>query len=71
MRTPYWVTYNQDHIPLAQMTTPHIMNAMRYLVRGTGEYGPMIRGGCSGFTNAEWLLLFRAELLRRSRAGGL
>jgi hypothetical protein len=28
----------------------------------------MTRNGCSGFDNPEWLQLFKAELLRRSRA---
>jgi len=49
------------------MSSDHIRNATNYLRVGTGEYGPMLRPGCSGFTNGEWLLLFAAELLRRSR----
>ena len=42
---------------------------MRYLQVGTGEYGPMNRPGCAGFTNREWLLLMEAELTRRAQSG--
>jgi hypothetical protein len=51
------------------MPSDHVRNAANYLRVGTGEYGPMLRPGCSGFTNAEWLQLFSAELARRSRFG--
>lgn len=71
MRTPDWVTANREYIPLSSMTSGHILGALKYVIEGDGEYGPMTRNGCSGFTNAEWILLFRTELLRRSRAGML
>jgi hypothetical protein len=67
MKTPDWVTACGDEIPLACMTADHIQNAMSYLHAGTGEFGPMVRSGCSGFSNAEWMRLFTAELGRRNR----
>lgn len=48
------------------MSTEHIISVQRYLRAGIGEYGPMLRSGCSGFSNSEWLWLLAAELRRRS-----
>jgi hypothetical protein len=67
MHTPDWVTASGEHIPLANMTDDHVRNVMRYLVKGDGEFGPMVRPGCSGFTNDEWRRLCAVELTRRSR----
>jgi hypothetical protein len=49
------------------MTTLHIINTKAYLLAGTGRYGPMLRPGCAGFSNTEWIRLFEAELTLRSR----
>lgn len=67
MITPQWVTHTGKLIPLASMSDDHVRNVMRYLVQGDGEFGPMVRTGCSGFSNSEWLLLCAAELKRRQR----
>jgi hypothetical protein len=69
MQTPAWVTSGGEEILLAKMSSEHIRAAMRYLQTGTGEFGPMNRPGCAGFTNTEWLQLMAAELMRRTRAG--
>lgn len=50
------------------MADDHIKNVMGYLATGDGQYGPMTRPGCSGFSNAEWLQLCAAELTRRHRS---
>lgn len=65
METPEWIRADGTLIRLSEMSTEHVMNVQRYLREGTGEFGPMVRPGCSGFTNSEWLLLLGAELLRR------
>jgi hypothetical protein len=52
------------------MSTDHVRNALRYVHQGDGEHGPMLRLGCSGFTNGEWLRLFEAELRRRTLQAG-
>jgi hypothetical protein len=67
MRTPDWVTACGERIPLQNMSDEHIRNVMRYLATGDGEHGPMLRDGCSGFSNAEWLCLCASELFRRRR----
>ena len=67
MRTPEWVTARGERIALRNMSAEHIKNVMRYLVIGQGEHGPMLREGCSGFSNSEWLRLCACELLRRRR----
>lgn len=69
MRTPFWTNAFGTPIRLSEMSSDHIRNAWRYVQRGDGEYGPLLRSGCGGFSNAEWLLLFAAELRRRSRFG--
>jgi hypothetical protein len=66
MRTPKWVTSRGEAIPLALMSDTHVRAVMRYLITGVGDRGPMLRTGCSGFSNSEWLLLCASELLRRS-----
>jgi hypothetical protein len=71
VRTPDWITARGIPIPLANMTSAHITAVMHYIRLGTGEYGPLLRTGCSGFTNSEWLALCGTELLKRARAGGL
>lgn len=68
MLTPEWECADGTAVRLGSMSTSHILNARCYLLTGTGPYGPMLRPGCSGFTNREWIRLFDAELLRRSRA---
>lgn len=69
MLTPVWVCANGTSVRLVSMSTAHILNARTYLISGDGPYGPMLRAGCSGFTNREWIRLFETELLRRSRVG--
>lgn len=67
MITPEWTTHSGQRIPLASMSDDHIRNVVLYLTRGDGEHGQMLRPGCSGFLNSEWLLLCAAELRRRQR----
>lgn len=67
MRTPDWICHDSTAVCLSVMSTPHIFNVLTYLRTGTGPHGPMLRGECSGFTNAEWFRLLEAELLLRSR----
>lgn len=67
MLTPKWECADGTTVRLGAMSTSHIVNARDYLLTGTGPYGPMLRPGCSGFSNAEWIQLFEVELLRRSR----
>ena len=67
MRTPEWITARGEHIALQNMTDEHIRNVRGYLAIGDGVHGPMLRQGCSGFSNAEWLRLCACELLRRRR----
>lgn len=67
MQTPDWECADGNTVRLGSMTTSHILNARVYLLTGTGPHGPMVRPGCSGFSNREWIWLFEAELLRRSR----
>ena len=67
MLTPAWECDDGTTVCLGSMSTPHILNARVYLLTGTGPHGPMLRLGCSGFSNREWIFLFEAELLRRSR----
>lgn len=69
MQTPLWIRADGTPIRLSGMSTEHVRNALRYVHLGNGNHGPLLRSGCSGFTNAEWLLLFAAELLRRSGLG--
>lgn len=69
MLTPKWVTSRGDEVPLALMSDAHIQAVIRYLSLGNGDLGPMLRSGCSGFTNEEWLMLCASELARRSRLG--
>src|SRR4051812_4800820 len=69
MQTPAWVTNDGRAISLSTMTTAHVQNVLAYLHAGDGERGPLLRPGCSGFTNAEWLVLMAAELTRRARLG--
>lgn len=67
MLTPAWECHDGSTVCLSSMTTLHILNARVYLLTGNGPHGPMLRPGCSGFSNREWVWLFEAELLRRSR----
>jgi hypothetical protein len=67
MITPEWVTNAGKGIRLANMSDDHIRNVIRYLTMGNGEYGPMLRPGCNGFTNGEWLQLCASDLARRQR----
>ena len=66
MLTPEWVCNDGLPVRLGVMSTPHIVNAMAYLLLGTGPEGPMLRPGCSGYSNREWILLFETELRRRT-----
>jgi len=67
MLTPVWECADGTTVRLGSMSTPHILNARVYLLTGTGPHGPMLRQGCAGFSNQEWIWLFEAELIRRSR----
>lgn len=69
MQTPDWIDGYGRPIPLATMSSSHIRNAMRYIQAGNGHLGPLLRPGCSGFTNGEWILLMATELMRRARTG--
>lgn len=68
MLTPDWICADGAAIRLGYMSISHMLNARNYLLTGTGPHGPMRRTECSGFTNAEWVRLFEAEVLRRLRA---
>lgn len=67
MLSPRWGDAAGVPHPLGEMTTAHILNAQRYVRAGNGEFGPMLRAGCSGFGNREWDVLFETELVRRAR----
>jgi hypothetical protein len=67
VKTPDWICNDGTAVCLSSMSNSHVLGAWTYLRSGTGPYGPMLRDGCSGFTNVEWLVLFETELLRRSR----
>lgn len=67
MLTPFWECADGTTVYLGSMSTQHILNARVYLLTGSGPHGPMLRQGCSGFSNREWIRLFEAELLLRSR----
>jgi hypothetical protein len=67
MQTPTWICADGTPVYLSAMSSLHIRNVLSYIERGTGEFGDLSRPGCNGFTNAEWMLLCRAELIRRSR----
>lgn len=69
MQTPEWIDGYGRSISLATMSSPHIRNAIAYIQWGNGNLGPLVRTGCSGFTNGEWLLSMATELMRRARAG--
>lgn len=66
MQTPLWICNDGTEIRLSAMTNEHVINVTRYLRAGTGEHGDMLRSGCDGFTNGEWLVLLQAELQRRA-----
>jgi hypothetical protein len=70
MLTPEWIRADGRAVRLALMTNAHMRNAITYLRAGTGELGPMLRTGCNGFSNHEWIQLFSTELRRRSRFEG-
>lgn len=70
MVTPAWICADGRAVFLSAMSNSHIHNARTYLLTGDGPHGPMLRPGCSGFTNAEWVVLFESELLMRSRRMG-
>jgi hypothetical protein len=67
MKTPNWVTACGDQLPLANMSDEHVHKVVLYLTLGDGEHGLMLRTGCNGFSNAEWLRLCAVELTRRQR----
>lgn len=66
MQTPTWICNDGTSIELGSMSTEHVLNVIQYLRAGIGDRGPMLRRGCSGFANGEWLLLLDAELRRRA-----
>lgn len=66
MQTPLWICADGTLVRLSEMSIEHIENVLRYLHVGDGEHGRMLRTGCSGFTNSEWLQLLEAELFRRA-----
>jgi hypothetical protein len=67
VKTPYWICDDGTAVVVSAMSSAHVFNALTYLRTGTGPHGPMLRWGCSGFTNAEWILIFETQLLVRSR----
>lgn len=67
MKTPLWICNDASEIAISQMSDEHIVNVLRYLRDGDGDRGPMVRPGCSGFSNAEWIQLLTSELRRRAR----
>jgi hypothetical protein len=67
MQTPQWICHDGTGVPLSSMSTEHALNVLRYLRRGDGDHGPMLRQGCSGFSNHEWVRLLGAELCLRAR----
>lgn len=67
MQTPAWICADGRAVVISAMSNLHIQNARTYLLTGNGPHGQMLRRGCSGFTNAEWVVLFEVELLVRSR----
>lgn len=66
MLAPFWICADGTAIRLAEMSTEHVRAALRYLHAGSGDKGPMLRPGCSGFTNEEWVTLLEVELRRRA-----
>jgi hypothetical protein len=71
MQTPLWICHDGTAVRVSVMSAEHILNVIRYLRTGEGEHGPMIRTGCSGFTNGEWLQLLDVELRVRARSGSV
>lgn len=57
-----WVTNDKRRLPVGAMEEDHVRKALSLLERGA-----IRRPGCNGLTNREWILVFKAELLRRSR----
>jgi hypothetical protein len=54
-------------VRLSNMSTEHVRAVLRYLHAGDGDKGPMLRPGCDGFANSEWMLLLETELRQRSK----
>lgn len=71
MLTPEWGCNDGSTVQLKAMSTSHILNALAYLLLGTGPEGPMLRPGCSGFSSRKWIYLFETELRRRALASPL
>ena len=67
MQAPFWICADGTPVRLSEMSNEHVRAVLRYLHAGDGDKGPMLRPGCSGFTNGEWLLLLAAELRRRAK----
>ena len=57
-----WIQDSGEAIYLGAMSSPHIVNCIKYI-----QSGKMRRPSCSGFSNAEWIQIFKVELNRRYR----
>lgn len=69
MQTPEWLTADGVSIHLPVMTSDHLRNAMEYIRRGNGQYGPLVGLGVNGFTYEKWRVLMANELACRARSG--
>ena len=58
-----WTTRDRRNLPVGAMEEDHVRRALNDLERGA-----IRRPECNGLTNREWTLVFKAELLRRSRS---
>jgi hypothetical protein len=58
-----WTTMFHEEIPLQFMTNKHVQNCIGYI--STGRMSNKIR---NGFSNSEWIAIFKAELTRRNRS---
>ncbi len=61
MQTPAWICADGRAVPISAMSNLHIQSARTYLLTGDGAQGPMLRPGCSGFTNAEWVYCLKSS----------
>jgi hypothetical protein len=63
-----WITKRREHIPVQAMERSHIESTLAMIKSGRMAAG---RTACNGFTNAQWVQIFEAELQRRNRQGML
>jgi hypothetical protein len=57
-----WTNARRENVLVGSMGSEHIRNCIRAIRRGR-----IRRSSCNGFTNAEWILIFQTELVRRNR----